>query len=189
MIAIKHDCNKTNRPVPDNIAANTRGFIYLCLGGKWLHGRLSKEIHEDGWTTDDGPRHRHTSASVRIPAFHSPGAASLSIGSSSLGDSEASLRRFNSQQIPVHGHGCVHTYLQFRGRKTRSSLINSAGPLHIRLSLVTPSRALSPRFVDAPCRSGTDWTAFRFLQQVDEELSKPPCWESGSPSWPSSVSK
>lgn len=33
---------------------------------------------------DHGPRRRHTPASVRIPAFHCPGAASLSIGSSSL---------------------------------------------------------------------------------------------------------
>lgn len=48
----------------------------------------------------------------------------------------------------------------------RPERFTSAAPL------VPPSRALSARFVDAPCRSGITSTAFRFLQQVDVEAGR-----------------
>lgn len=87
-------CNGRNRPVPDNTATETQSFIYLCLGGeKWSHGRVHEQRNprRRRLTMDPGPRtpappqnRRHTPASVRVPAFHSPGAASLSVGRSSL---------------------------------------------------------------------------------------------------------
>lgn len=149
-------------PVPTtkcNTATNTSGFIYLGLGEKISHKRLNGQRNpQRRRLMDAGHPHRHSTAarhqpSERISAFHSPAAASPSVGGINLrGKRNITFGDFNSHQFAVHSRGGVRMSLQFRRRKTRSSLINS-GPPHIRLPVYTEPRTFCPF-----CRrSGSEW--------------------------------
>lgn len=167
---LKNGCNRTNRPVPDSTA---RGFIYLCLGGKWLHGRLSVcETHEDGWATGrrvDGPRHRHTSASVRIPQ---------------PGRSVAVYRWLQPRgQRRITSEILIHTEHQFAAMAASKRICSFDAERRVHLLLIRPDRftSASPRsrraahFLPAlsTLRVGVETAraAFRFLQQVDGEAA------------------
>lgn len=100
------DCSERNRPVPDNTATETKSFIYLCLGGE-KNGHtamcVSKETHQDvvwPWTVDHGPWTVDPGTATEPPphTFHSPGAASLWIGSSSLRGGKPNLTR----EVSIH---------------------------------------------------------------------------------------
>lgn len=143
---------------------------------------------------DDGHPHRHsTTARHQIPAFHSHGAASLSIGS-------ISLRGKPNITLEI----LIHTNSRLTAAPASKFVCSFDAERRVHLLLIVdrltsapvlfPSSALSARSVDAPDRSEIASTAFRFLQQVDVdtasgELFKPPWWESRSPSWLISVSK
>lgn len=106
--------------------------LYLPLLGWKMVTRPSVQRNPRRWMGDG----RRTSAPPHI-GFRADSPAReqrrcLSVAPAS-GTAKHHFGEFNSHRIPVRGHGCVQTYLQFRRRKTRSSLINSAGPLHIRL--------------------------------------------------------
>lgn len=98
---------------------------------------------------DAGHPRRHSTAarhqpSERASAFHSPAAASPSVGGINLrGKRNITFGDFNSHQFAARSRGGVRMSLQFRRMKTRSSLINS-GPPHIRLPVYAEPRTFCP---------------------------------------------
>lgn len=87
-------------PFPTIQQQKQKALFTFAWVGKWSHSHVHEQrdtrrrrltVDRGPWAVDHGPwtpappqNRRHTPASVRIPAFHSPGAASLSVGSSSL---------------------------------------------------------------------------------------------------------
>lgn len=146
--------------------------------------KKSTKMPFDGrWTSTPPQYHRQTSASERIPAFHSHSAASLSIGSITLrGKRNITLEiliHTNSRLIVV----VVSRFICSFDAERRVHLLLILDRL-TSAPVLLPSRALSARFADAPDRSEIASTAFRFLQQVDVEtasgeLFKPPWWRAG----------
>lgn len=146
--------------------SNRNKKLYLPLlgwGKKWSHGHVREQrntprrrltVDHGPWTVDPG-----TATEPPPHTFHSPGAASLWIGSSSLrgGEAEPHSGGFNSHRFAVDSHGGVQIDPPLRRRKTRSSLINSTGPLlHIRL--------LRSHFLPLPStlRVGATWPGLHF---------------------------
>lgn len=176
---------KKIRPLSNNKVQYKCKRLYLPLIGwkkftqpsEWP--KKSTKTPFDGRQTSTPPQYHHqTSASKRIPAFHSLGAASLSIGSINLrGKRTITLEiliHTNSRYIVVVASKCICSF----DAERRVHLLLIPDRL-TSASLFSPSRALSVLFVDAPDRSEIVSTAFRFLQQVDVEaasgeLFKPP---------------
>lgn len=154
-------------------------FTFSCVMYCHTTVGMTKEMQEDvvcSWTMDTPNRHSTTAAHQppsRVWRFTARAQRRCPSVASASGESETSL-----WAILIHADSRFTIMVA-------SEFISSFDPqrlVHLLLirpdrftsasPLFPPSRALSARLVDAPCRGGRTPTAFRFLQQVDVEAGR-----------------